>query len=346
MKYNRLGRSGLFVSELGFGAMTFGDNEGHPTLGGLGQKEANTLVARAFEAGVNLFDTADIYAVGTSERYLGEALRSLGVPRESYIIATKAFSPMGKGPNDGGSSRGHIFDAVKNSLKRLAVDHIDLYQLHAFDPATPLEETVEALGDLVRQGYVRYIGVSNWAAWQIAKSHGISERLGAAKISSLQAYYSVAGRDLERELAPFMQSEGVGLLVWSPLAGGFLSGKKSRDANAPEGSRWSTNPFPPLDEDRGYNALDVMRPIAEAHNATVAQISLAWLLHQKVVSSVLVGSKRMEQLEDNLKAADISLTESELEQITKVSELPAEYPGWMFNFMQQGRQALLSKSNR
>lgn len=346
MKYNRLGTSGLFISELGFGAMTFGENEGHPTLGGLGQAEANTLVARAYEAGVNLFDTADNYAQGASERFLGEALRGLGVPREKYLIATKAFSPMGGGPNDAGASRGHLLDAAKNSLKRLGVDHIDLYQIHGFDPATPIEESLRALDDLVRQGHVRYVGVSNWAAWQIAKALGVSERLGIARFASLQAYYSVAGRDIEREIAPLLLSEGVGLLIWSPLAGGFLSGKKLRGAAAPDGSRWSANPFPPLDEDRGYNALDVMRPIAEAHGASIAQIALAWLLHQKVVSSVLVGAKRMDQLDDNLKAASISLSQEERAVISKVSELPGEYPGWMFGFQGQGRLAQVASSNR
>jgi aryl-alcohol dehydrogenase-like predicted oxidoreductase len=218
MKYNRLGTSGLFVSELSFGTMTFGQKEGQ-AFGGLTQKDASAMVANAFEAGVNLFDTADVYALGDSECFLGEALRNLGVPRESYLIATKAFGPMGKGPNDAGASRGHLLDAVKTRLKRLGVDHVDLYQIHGFDPATPMEETLHALDDLVRQGYVRYVGVSNWAAWQIAKALGISAHLGLSRFSSLQAYYSVAGRDLEREIVPLLESEGVGLLVWGPLAG-------------------------------------------------------------------------------------------------------------------------------
>lgn len=346
MKFNRLGTTGLFVSELGFGAMTFGENEGHPTLGGLGQQDANKLVTRAYEAGVNLYDTADIYGVGASEQFLGEALRSLGVRRESYLIATKGFSPMGKGPNDAGASRGHLIDAAKNSLKRLRVDHIDLYQIHGFDPATPIEETLRALDDLIRQGHVRYVGVSNWAAWQIAKAIGIADRLGMSRLSSLQAYYSLAGRDLEREVGPMLESEGLGLLIWSPLAGGFLSGKTRRDAAAPEGSRWSTNPFPPIDEDRAYGVLDAIRPIAEAHGASVAQISLAWLLQRKVVSSVLVGAKRMDQLEDNLKAVDIALSQADIEVIDTASQLPGQYPGWMLDFMGGARAAQLAKSNR
>ncbi len=346
MKYNRLGNTGLFVSELGFGAMTFGDNAGFPTLGGLGQQEANTLVAKAYDAGVTLFDTADVYAVGASERFLGEALRNLGQPRESYVIATKAFGPMGAGPNDAGASRGHLLDAAKHSLKRLGVDHIDLYQVHGFDPATPIEEQLRALDDLVRQGHVRYVGVSNWAAWQIAKALGASERFGIARFSSMQAYYSVVGREVEREIAPLLESEGVGLLVWSPLAGGFLGGKQVRGANAPEGSRWSTNPFPPVEEERGYDVIDVLRAIAEAKGASVPQIALAWLLHQRVVSSVLIGAKRMDQLEDNLKAADIALTDEDLAAIDEVCKLRSEYPAWMVEMWSQRRAGQLAGSKR
>jgi aryl-alcohol dehydrogenase-like predicted oxidoreductase len=294
---------------------------------------------------INLFDTADRYSLGNSERLLGQALRNLGVPRESYLIATKVFGPMGKGPNDAGASRGHIMDAVKNSLKRLGVDHIDLYQIHGFDPATPFEETLRALDDLVRQGHVRYVGVSNWAAWQIATALGLSERLGIARLSSLQAYYSVAGRDLEREIAPLLEHAGVGLMVWSPLAGGFLSGKQERGAEVPEGSRIAAA-RPYIDYARGFDTIDVLRPIAEAHGASVAQTALAWLLHQKVVSCVLVGAKRIAQLEDNLKAVDITFSSHELDAINNVSKLPLEYPGWMIGMWSQLRATALASSKR
>jgi aryl-alcohol dehydrogenase-like predicted oxidoreductase len=304
------------------------------------------MVAKAFEAGVNMFDTADVYALGDSERFLGAALRNLGTPRESYLIATKAFGPMGKGPNDAGASRGHLLDAVKTSLKRLGVNHIDLYQIHGFDPATPMEETLRALDDLVGEGYVRYVGVSNWAAWQIAKALGISAHLGIARFSSLQAYYSVAGRDLEREIVPLLESEGVGLLVWGPLAGGLLSGKQSRGAKAPEGSRREAAAFPPVDYDRTYNALDVMRGIAETHGVSVAQIALAWLLHQKVVSSVIVGAKRIDQLDDNLGAVNVSLTGEEQAAIAEVSKIPAEYPAWMIDLWSHSRRIQLENSRR
>jgi aryl-alcohol dehydrogenase-like predicted oxidoreductase len=345
MKYNRLGTSGLFVSELSFGTMTFGQKEGQ-TFGGLTQKDASAMVAKAFEAGVNLFDTADVYALGDSERFLGEALRNLGAPRESYLIATKAFGPMGKGPNDAGASRGHLLNAVKTSLNRLGVDHIDLYQIHGFDPATPMEETLRVLDDLVRQGYVRYVGVSNWAAWQIAKALGIAAHLGLSRFSSLQAYYSVAGRDLEREIVPLLESEGIGLLVWGPLAGGLLSGKQSRGAKAPEGSRREAAEFPPVDYDRTYNALDVMRSIAETHRVSVAQIALAWLLHQKVVSSVIVGAKRMDQLEDNLRSVNVLLTGEEQAAIAEASKIPAEYPAWMIGLWSRSRRTQLEHSRR
>lgn len=345
MKYNRLGNSGLFVSELAFGAMTFGTMEGLAdlNLGGLDQQQASALVARAFEAGVNLFDTADFY--GDSEGYLGQALRDLGGKREDYLIATKVFGPMGRGPNDAGASRGHIMDAVKNSLKRLGTDHIDLYQIHAFDPATPIEETLRALDDLVRQGHVRYVGISNWSAWQIAKALGIAERLGLTRPSALQAYYSVVGRDLEREITPLLESEGVGLLVFSPLAGGFLSGKQARGAEVPEGSRVAVA-RPHMDYDRGFDTIDALRPIARKHDASVAQVALAWLLHQKVVSSILIGAKRMDQLNDNLKAADIVLDNEDLEAIDAVSKLSPEYPGWMMGMWSQVRAAQVANSKR
>jgi aryl-alcohol dehydrogenase-like predicted oxidoreductase len=237
-------------------------------------------------------------------------------------------------------------DAVKNSLKRLGTDHIDLYQVHGFDSATPMEETLRTLDDLVRQGHVRYVGVSNWAAWQVAMALGISDRLGISRLSSVQAYYSIAGRDLEREVAPLLLDQGLGLLVWSPLAGGFLSGKKRRGSDAPEGSRWAVNAFPPLDQERTYEALDIMQPIASAHGASMAQVALAWLLHQKVVSSVLIGAKRMDQLVDNLGAANIVLAADELAAIANVSKLPPEYPGWMIDMWGQMRSIQLAGSNR
>ncbi|RYX81725.1 aldo/keto reductase [bacterium] len=346
MRYNKLGRTGLFVSELCLGTMTFGSNEMFKAVAGVQQQEADTLVARSFEAGINFFDTADVYSDGQSEIITGKALRNLNASREEYLVATKVFGRSGKGPNGNGASRAHIMDGVKASLKRLELDHIDLYQIHGFDAATPLEETVRALDDLVRQGLVRYVGVSNWAAWQIMKALGISERLGLSRFDSLQAYYSIAGRDMERELIPLLNSEGVGLMVWSPLAGGFLSGKYTRDADGPDDSRRKDFDFPPVNKDRAFDIIDVMRPIAESRGVSVAQIALAWLLHQKVVSTVIIGAKRIEQLDDNLASVQVELSADELKALDEASQLTAEYPGWMIDFWGGERAKQLQASIR
>ena len=331
MRMNKLGRKGLFVSELCLGTMTFGGGEGMwRQIGDLQQSDAERLVGAAIDGGVNFLDTADVYAEGLSEQITGQALKNLKVPREQVVVATKVYGTTGKGANAGGASRLHIIDGVKASLKRLQLDHIDLYQIHGFDPATPIEETVRALDTLVNHGHVRYVGVSNWAAWQIMKALGIAEREGLHRFESLQAYYTLAGRDLEREIVPMLKSEGVGLLVWSPLAGGLLSGKYSREDDKGGDGRRANFDFPPVDRGRAFDCIDAMRPIAEAHGVSVAQIALAWLLHQKVVSSVIIGAKKIEQLEDNLKATEVELSDAELDTLAKVSALPREYPGWMF----------------
>lgn len=331
MRHKPLGRTGLFVSELCLGTMTFGGSSGiWSQIGQLQQADSERLVGQALDAGINFIDTADVYAGGVSEQITGQALKNLKVPRENVVIATKVFGETGPGPNARGASRGHILDGVHASLKRLQLDHIDLYQIHGFDPATPIEETVRALDLLVRQGLVRYVGVSNWAAWQIVKALGIAERLGLSRFESLQAYYTVAGRDLEREIVPMLASEGVGLMVWSPLAGGLLSGKFGPDQAAEEGSRRKTFDFPPVQRARADACIAAMRPMAEARGVSVAQVALAWLLHQPQVTSVIIGAKRPEQLADNLAATQVSLGADELRTLDEVSRLPAEYPGWMF----------------
>ncbi|MAM61656.1 aldo/keto reductase [Maritimibacter sp. UBA3975] len=346
MRYRRLGHSGLFVSELCLGTMTFGGgNDMWGQIGQLGQEEADALVQTAHEAGVNFFDTANVYASGRSEEILGQAIRNLGVPREEVVLATKVHGQMGEGPNARGASRGHILDQAKASLKRLQVDHIDLYQLHGIDPATPVEETLEALDMLVRHGHVRYIGVSNWAAWQIARAVGVAEARRLAPIVSLQAYYTLAGRDLEREIVPMLTDANIGLMVWSPLAGGFLSGKFDRDGKTPEGRRAAFD-FPPIDKDRAYDAIEVMRGIAHAKDCTVAQVALAWLLHQPVVTSVLVGAKREDQLTDNLGAVDVRLSGEDLAALDKVTRLPVEYPGWMIEQQSSYRRQLIEDERR
>jgi aryl-alcohol dehydrogenase-like predicted oxidoreductase len=345
MRHHPLGRTGLFVSELCLGTMTFGGSDGMwGKIGNLQQSEAEGLIGQALDAGINFIDTADVYSGGVSEQITGQALKNLKIAREDVVIATKVFGETGQGPNARGLSRNHILDGVKASLKRLQLDHIDLYQVHGFDPATPIEETVRALDQLVRHGHVRYVGVSNWAAWQIVKALGIAERLNLARFESLQAYYTVAGRDLERELIPMLRSEGVGLMVWSPLAGGLLSGKYGREQQAEAGSRRIAFDFPPVDKERAWGCIDVMRPIAQAHGVSVAQIALAWLLHQPQVTSIIVGAKRPEQLADNIGATHVSLSAGELEQIDNASRLPAEYPGWMLERQGEHRRQQVAQA--
>jgi len=343
-----LGRTGLFVSELCLGTMTFGGggNDLWSKIGTLQQADAERLVGQALDAGINFIDTADVYANGASEQITGQALKNLKVPRESVVVATKVFGETGPGANARGNSRSHILDGVKASLKRLQLDHIDLYQIHGFDPATPIEETVRALDQLVRHGHVRYVGVSNWAAWQIVKALGISERLGLARFESLQAYYTVAGRDLEREIVPMLRSEGVGLMVWSPLAGGLLSGKFAPGQTAEEGSRRSGFDFPPVHRKRVDACIEAMRPIAEEHDVSVAQVALSWLLHQPQVTSVIVGAKRPDQLADNIGATRLALSADELKALDEVSRLPAEYPGWMFERQGDYRSKQMAQVHR
>jgi aryl-alcohol dehydrogenase-like predicted oxidoreductase len=333
MRYNRLGRTGLFVSEICLGTMTFGggaESAGFwKAIGQLEQAEVDGIVERSLERGVNFIDTADVYSYGRSETLLGQSLKTLNVRREDVVIATKVYGEMGPGPNDRGASRGHIMDSVKASLKRLQTDHIDLYQIHSTDPITPVEETLRALDDLVRQGHVRYIGLSNQAAWRVAKALGVSERLGLARVETVQAYYSIAGRDLERELVPMMQEEQVGLLVWSPLAGGLLSGKFGPGAPDPENARRTSFDFPPVDRDRAWKCVAAMREIGGRHGVSVARVALAWLLAKPWTTSVIIGAKTVEQLDDNLAAANLKLTSDEVAQLDAVSALPPEYPGWM-----------------
>jgi aryl-alcohol dehydrogenase-like predicted oxidoreductase len=332
MKYKQLGRTGLYVSEICLGTMTFGGSEDSGmwrAIGALQQGEVDAIVERALQSGVNFLDTADVYSFGESERLTGQALKNLGVKRKDVVIATKVHGDMGPGPNDRGSSRGHIMDSIQGSLERLQIDHIDLYQIHGNDTVTPVEETLRALDDLVRQGMVRYVGVSNWQAWKIAKALGISEAKDYARFETLQAYYSIAGRDLERELVPLLTSERLGLMVWSPLAGGLLSGKFGPGSNNPEGARRSNFDFPPVDKDRAWKSVEVMREIAEAHGVSVARVALAWLLAKPAVMSIIIGAKTLEQLDDNLAATELTLEPGEIARLEEVSELPAEYPGWM-----------------
>lgn len=335
MKYRLLGGTGLYVSELCLGTMTYGSAGFWEVMGGLGQQAVNAQLKRAFDAGINFIDTANVYAFGQSESLVGQAIRELGLPRDELVIATKASGPMDQKPNGRGQSRYHLMNTIDASLQRLQLDHVDLYQLHGFDPLTPLEESLSALNDLARSGKVRTIGLCNMAAWQIMKALAISDRRGWARFESVQAYYTIAGRDLEREIVPLLQDENLGLMVWSPLAGGLLAGKASREDKGPAGTRRATFDFPPVDVDRAYRCIDAMRPIAERHGVSVAQVALAWLLSRPWVTTVIVGARSMEQLEDNIAAARLTLSDEELQALDTVSKLPQEYPGWMLD-MQGG----------
>lgn len=329
MRYNQLGNTGLFVSEVCLGAMTFGGQGMWKVAGALDQAAATGLVSRALESHVNFFDTADVYSEGQSERLLGQALKDSGVKRSDVVIATKCYGRVGPAPNDLGASRGHIMDAVARSLERLQTDHIDLYQIHANDPVTPVEETMRALDDLVSRGLVRYIGVSNWQAWKIMKAQGAAAQRGTARFETVQAYYTIAGRDLEREIVPMLTDQKMGLMVWSPLAGGLLSGKFGPGSNGPEDARRTTFDFPPVDKERAWKCIDAMREIGNAHGVSVARVALAWLLAKPVVTSIIVGAKTVEQFDDNIAATTLSLSPEEVAKLDEVSAVPPEYPAWM-----------------
>jgi len=338
MQYRPLGRTGQFVSEICLGTMTFSGGSGFwRNIGTVDLAGATALVERALRAGVNFVDTADVYSEGQSEILLGQALKDLNVPREDVIVATKVRGRTGPGPNAVGLSRGHIMDQIAASLRRLKLDYVDLYQIHGFDALTPIEETLRALDDLVSRGLVRTIGCSNLAAWQIMKALGVSERRGFARFETVQAYYTIAGRDLEREIVPLVLDQGLGVMVWSPLAGGFLSGKFKRDAGGPNDARRAAFDFPPVDKERGFDIIDAMQKIGDAHGVSVARVALAWLLARNGVMSVIIGAKTIEQLDDNLAAADLKLSADEMATLDAVSALRSEYPGWMIARQSENR---------
>ncbi|MEU8378400.1 aldo/keto reductase [Streptosporangium sp. NPDC048865] len=331
MKYRLLGRTGVWVSEISLGAMTFGGRE-HPvyrTHGALGQEEADRLVGTALDAGINFFDTADVYAGGESEELLG---RAVGPRRRDVVLATKLLAPVGPGPNDQGLSRLHVMRALEDSLRRLGTDYLDLYQIHNHDHVTPIEETLSALDDAVRQGKVRYIGCSNLAAWQISKALGVSALHGQARFVVNQTHYSLLSRDAERELVPLAEDAGLGLTVWQPLVGGFLTGKFDRGGVTTEhDSRRARNGFDfvPFDEEQGFKVLDVLRAVAARHEVSPARVAIAWLLARRAVTSVIVGARTPEQLTDNIAAGDLTLTGQDLTELDEVSRPPVSYPNWI-----------------
>jgi aryl-alcohol dehydrogenase-like predicted oxidoreductase len=326
MKYRQLADTGVFVSELCLGTMTFGGTgQIWEMIGGLDQAAADAIVHRSLDAGIKFVDTADVYASGQSETMLGKALEG---KRHGVIVATKVRGRMGQGPNDVGLSRMHIIESVEASLKRLNTDYIDLYQIHRSDALTNVEDTMRALDDLVRSGKVRYIGCSNLAAWQLMKSLAVSREQHLERFRCTQSYYSLVGRELERETIPLLKDQGLGLLVWSPLAGGFLSGKFTR-TSGDEAARRAKFDFPPVNKDKGFDILDVLIDVAGKRGVSPAQVALAWVLANAAVSSVIIGARKLSQLEDNLKAIDVTLSADEMKALDEASKLTMEYPAWM-----------------
>ena len=338
MKYRLLGRTGLYVSELCLGTMTFGGKGFWEVVGKLGAQEAEGIIGAALDAGINFIDTANVYAEGESEKLTGAALKSLGRPREDIIVATKVRGRMGPGINQVGLSRGHILTSVDQSLQRLGLDYIDLYQIHGVDKDTPIEETVRALDDGVRSGKVRYVGYCNLSAWQAMKALAFADRHGMSRFVSAQMYYSIAGRDLEREVVPMAQDQGLAILPWSPLAGGLLSGKFDPDKPGPEGARRTTFDFPPVDRARLPIVLAALREVAAEVGTSVARVALGWQLTRPFVTSVIIGAKNKEQLADNLAAVDLTLSTEQVGRLDAASALPPEYPGWMIDMQNRDKR--------
>jgi aryl-alcohol dehydrogenase-like predicted oxidoreductase len=341
MRYRPFANTGLFVSEICLGTMTFGNGSTNPTwaaIGQLGPQQVQRMLGSALDAGVNFVDTADVYSGGQSEILVGDALDVLARPRDQVILATKVRGRTGPGPNDIGLSRGHVFSAVDASLRRLKVDYIDLYQIHGEDAATPIEETVRALDDLVRSGKVRYVGFANLAAWQAMKALGVADANGLARFVSAQVYYSIVGRDIEREIVALVQDQHLAVLPWSPLAGGLLSGKYDLESPGPDGARRTVFDFPPVDMARARVVLAALRKVSGEADVPVASLALAWLLTKPFVTSVIIGAKTQHQFEENVAATDVRLSETHLAELNAASVLPSEYPDWMIAWQGRGRQ--------
>jgi aryl-alcohol dehydrogenase-like predicted oxidoreductase len=331
MKYNLLGNTGLLVSEICFGTMTFGGSEEGiwGNIGRVQQDEVNQMMKTVVDSGINFIDTANVYSYGKSEELLGQSIIDLGLNRNSLVIATKVRGRMSKDVNDVGLSRFNIYQSVDASLKRLQLDHIDVLYVHGVDLLTPIEETVRALNDIVLTGKVRYVAICNWPAWMVMKALGIADKYGWNKFVGLQYYYSISGRDIEREIVPVALDQNLAIMPWSPLAGGFLSGKYTRDNEKSGSGRRDNFDFPPINKERAYDIIDVLAEIAKQHNASVAQVALAWVRLQKGITSTIIGAKNIDQLNDNLKSVAIELSADELKRLDEASTLSKEYPGWM-----------------
>ena len=329
MKYNFLGNTGLVVSELCFGTMTFGGTGFWEAIGTTQQEEVNELMRVVVDSGINFIDTANVYSYGISETLLGQSIKQLGLNRSELVIATKVRGRMSEGFNHVGLSRFHIFNSVDESLKRLQLDHIDILYVHGVDPKTPVEEIVRTLNDIVLTGKVRYVAVCNWPAWMVMKAIGIAEKHGWNKFVGMQYYYSIAGRDIEREIVPVALDQNLAIMPWSPLAGGFLSGKYTRNNEKAGGSRRDSFDFPPINKEKAYDIIDIMTEVGSAHNVSVAEIALAWVRQQKAITSTIIGAKNIDQLRANIKSTELELTADDLKKLDTISALPREYPGWM-----------------
>ncbi len=346
MRYRPFAKTGLVVSELCLGTMTFGgtDKNVWGKIGDLGHKEVETIVGASLDAGVNFIDTADIYSEGRSEELLGGALAALKRPRENIIVATKVRGRSGPGVNQIGLSRGHILSSIDASLQRLQLDYVDLYQIHGVDRYTPIEETVRALDDVVRASKVRYVGYSNLPAWMAMKALALADAGRHARFVSAQMYYSLVGRELEREVVPLAVDQGIAILPWSPLAGGLLSGKFDADKKGPEGARRAAFDFPPVDAGRLPRVLEALQTVSKQTGLSGARVALAWMLSKRFVTSIIIGAKTKEQLDDNLAASGVTLSTEQLTLLDTASALPLEYPGWMVDW--QSREPRVPAPNR
>ena len=338
MRYKLLGQTGVYVSQLCLGTMTFGGKGFWEPIGKLNANEAEKIIGKALDAGVNFIDTANAYSEGEAEKLLGQALGSLKVPREEVIIATKVRLRMGKGPNQIGLTRKNIFEQIDASLARLKLDFIDLYQIHGRDEDTPIEQTMDALCDIVHTGKVRYIGFSNLPAWFAMKAIAYSKAAGIPSFVSAQMYYSIVSRDIEREIVPLAQDQNLAILPWSPLSGGLLTGKFDMIHPGPEDARRTKFDFPPVDVERAKKVIGVLKNASEKIGISPARLALAWVLTRPFVTSIIIGAKTLEQLEDDLAAVDVEIPPEYIKEIEKISELPPEYPGWMVPWQNRDRR--------
>jgi len=329
MKYNFFGNTGLLVSEICFGTMTFGGKGIWEAIGKIQQAEVNDLMKTVIDSGINFIDTANVYSYGESETLLGQSIIDNGFNRYDLVIATKVRGKMSESKNNMGLSRYHIFQSVDESLKRLQLNHIDILYVHGVDPKTPIEETMRALNDIILTGKVRYISVCNWPAWMVMKAQGIAALHGWNKFEGLQYYYSLAGRDIEREILPMATDQQLAVMPWSPLAGGFLSGKYMRNSEKSGDNRRDNFDFPPINKEKAYDIIDVITEVGKTHNVSAAQVALAWVRQQPGITSTIIGAKNADQLKDNIKSIEITLSGDELNRINEISALPKEYPGWM-----------------